>query len=219
MKEYKSFRHYISNHTKALIIVGIILLLSAVACAVLSGRAKAETLPEPEPFDALESEKGDYAYLDVIGVSDWVYKYDETTFYVLEDQWHLLYVAILSDREFSSLRVQNDYWNEITDREVPVRLTGLVLNVTDSVRDAYEEVFELDDEEFERYFGDHSLDVGSTPTGEKSSMWAAFAVMLFIFSLIPLLGSRPTAVAAKKAVRRLDARGVLDTAETNLPPR
>jgi hypothetical protein len=37
--------------------------------------------------------KGEYVYLDVIGVSDWVYKYDETTFYVLEDNWHLLYVG------------------------------------------------------------------------------------------------------------------------------
>jgi len=213
MREYKSFRHYIGNHTRTLLIVGAILLLGAVACAGLSARAKAVPLPEPAPFDALEGEKGEYVYLDVIGVSDWVYKYDETTFYVLEDNWHLLYVGILTEGQFASLRAQNSYWNELTDREIPVRLTGTALNVTSSVKEAFSEVFEITGEEFDSYFGYRSIDVGATPSGEKASMWSAFAVMLFVLSLIPLLGSRPNAAATRKALRRLENRGLLDTAE------
>ncbi len=54
----------------------------------------------------------------------------------------------MTEGQFASLRAQNSYWNELTDREIPVRLTGTALNVTSSVKEAFSEVFEITGEEF-----------------------------------------------------------------------
>lgn len=216
MDEKKAIKKYISDVRPGILVVGLLLLLGTLACVALALRARAAELPEPVYFDALEGENNSYVYLDVIGVSDWVYTYDTTTYYVLADTTHRIYVGSLPDEQFEAMRHQNDYWNGLNDEEIPVRVTGITLRLTDTMKSSFMEVFELSDGEFDDYFGYHSFSAGTNPREENAAMWSVIAVLLAFFSLFCLIGGGAHLFAVNKAITRLEKSGQLSQAAAEL---
>lgn len=49
-------------------------------------------------FHPVDSETGVMAYIDVVGVSNWLYQYDDAVYYSVEDAEGYLYTVRLTDR-------------------------------------------------------------------------------------------------------------------------
>lgn len=80
MDEKRIIKKYIGRTSVVVMTIGLILLMGSIGCVFMALQANARNLPEPTCFDALEGELNSYSYLDVIGVSDWIYSYDKTIF-------------------------------------------------------------------------------------------------------------------------------------------
>ena len=216
MDEKKIIRKYIGDVKPAIMALGLLLLLATLGGIFMALRAHAQELPEPTPFDALEGEEHSYSYIDVIGVSDWIYTYDDATYYILENTDFLLNVGRLSDGEFARLKHQNDYWNDLTDVERPVRLTGVTLAMTSTMKDNFMDVWELTGEEFDDYFGYRSFYAGTTPREENVSMWTGISMMLGLFSAFILVGCGISLSREYCALKRLEEAGQLPQAAEEL---
>ncbi len=70
-----------------------------------------------EPFGA-QTGADTAAYLDIVGLSDWVYSIGkEEIYYAAEDADGKLYTVRLSDETLEQLRPQRDYWDGVLDGE------------------------------------------------------------------------------------------------------
>ena len=216
MNEKKTILRYIHWFTTPKKIIALILLLAGIGCIVLAATSGKGGAEEPEPFDALSDRGSYYAYLDVVGVSDWVCSRGHTTYYILEDTENLFYAAILSDKDFSSLSQQNRYFNGETDTATPKRLTGMNKSIPSTVRSDFVEALEITDAEFESYFGHRLFNVGESPSGNLTAMWGFFAVLTLAAALTLLLVGLLKKAAENKAIKRLEERGLLEQAATEL---
>lgn len=216
MDEKRIIKKYIGRTSVVVMTIGLILLMGSIGCVFMALQANARNLPEPTCFDALEGELNSYSYLDVIGVSDWIYRYDKTIFYILEDAEHTLNIGSLSNRDFSMLEYQNEYWKGLTYEERPVRLTGVVLNLTDTMKETIMNSLGLTDEEFDGYFGYRQFRVGSTPNKQDTGMWTAFAIILCLFAFPTLACGVMRLSRDNSVLKRLDKTGQLHHAAAEL---
>ena len=84
MDSKKIIKKYIMPN--ALVRVGCILFSLLLVLTLLMGLAEmgAET-PDPVEFFPSETPTGTMAYIDVVGVSGWLYQYDDAIYYTVED--------------------------------------------------------------------------------------------------------------------------------------
>ena len=177
MKQY-SIRDFIRWFNGKKKIAALILLALTIGFGVLAGVLNSRPAPDPVPMDEASVEVGDYAYIDAIGVSDWVYQPGKsTTYYLVMDENHYSYVVKIPDKEIGQYTAQNLWFEGKTDEEVPVRITGRVKKMNDVVKQAFIEVWELKEDEFEMYFAEQMLWAGETPSGATGSVFIFFAVL------------------------------------------
>lgn len=117
--------------------------------------------PDLEPvhfLDAMGSD-GTPAYIDLIGVSDWVYRDGGRRYYAAEDEDYF-YIICVDDDLLAEMEEQQVYWDREEDADEPpvYHLVGCMGTVDSDTREAFKEVFEIDDEDFDYYFGDDYLD-------------------------------------------------------------
>ena len=216
MSEKKTIRNYIRWFTPAKKLIALVLFLLGIGLVVLAFSVGNQPEARPEPFDAMSDEGSHYASLDVIGVSDWVAQYGKLKYYVLEDSEHFFCAALIPDAEYSHLSHQNLYFNEETDEEQVRQLTGMNKPITSVVRGYFMEALEIDEDEFETYFGTRLFAVGESPKENATTLWGilagislAAAFTLFLIGLIK--GS-----TERRAIRRLEERGLLEQAAAEL---
>ena len=216
MDEKKILRRYIGNLSGVGRVIGLALVLGAVLLAGLGITARGKAVPNPVAFDSRNGATGRYAYLDVVGVSNWVYSYESTRYYILQDEEGNLYVGSLTADLVRELEHQQAYWNETVKDAVPVRICGMTRQMTDEMKNSIRDIFDLSSSRFDSTFGKCCISGGTTPGGEDASMFFAFAVLCAIFGGCVLLANLPGAAAVKKALERLESTGALETAAAEL---
>lgn len=172
-----------------------------------------------EAFDPLESPTNKDAYLDVVGISDWLVELDGTVWYAAEDEYGYLFIVSVSDSQYRKMADQQAYWYRESDSEPmpePYRVTGLVRSFSSGIEKDLAEVTELSAAEFENFFGDRYLDGKSSESSESGALWYLGALFAGLFALVLALSVFPAAKAAKKCLRALEEAGQLDRAAMEL---
>ncbi|MBR5431110.1 MAG: hypothetical protein IK119_01860, partial [Bacteroidales bacterium] len=190
----------------ALFIVGLVL------GATISGNG--DDRSSAVKFNNSAASGGDYCYIDVVGLSDWLYKYDSSTYYTVLDKDGNYAIVILKSSEVYAMSAQRTYWDSDDDAIAPepYRIYGLSVKISDSAKKAIAEVWGMSQVEYSTYFGKLFMNTSGSPSGTKSSVF-------FIIAFISLMGWIGTGLfsvisrsKAKKALSRLETEGRMEAA-------
>lgn len=201
-------------------VVGWILAVVTAACigvGAISYASGADVVPAA--FYPSETKTGTMAYIDVVGVSNWLFKSDDITYYTAEDAAGYLYTVRLSDAQYDAMAAHQAYWNrETEDAPAPeaYHLVGYVQDITSLMRENLANSWEISEEDYDYYFGTKFLNATTTTSEQTSSMYfigALFAGLLALLCLIRCLG---VGSSVKKSLNQLEERNLLDKAAQQL---
>lgn len=216
MDSQKIIRKYIDRSSIGAII-GWALLALAVVFIILGVTAGKNTDEVAVPFYPSESETGSFAYVDVVGISNWLYQYDGDTYYTILDSEDYLYTAKVSDSDFRKMSAQYAYWmEEDAPKPEPYRLEGIVRKTTSSIRSSLSESWEITTAEYDELFGTLLLDATSSPSSEAGAVWYLGAMFAFIIGLCLVLVILPINSLTKKSLNRLEDLNLTDRAAQQL---
>ena len=201
-------------------IIGIVLVIASVAMLVMGILAISGvtvSAGKAEEFDSMDSEKGAYVSLDVVGISDWIYKTDGVTYYVAMDKWDYAYIVRVSDSQLKKMDDQNDYFME-EDAAMPraYELKGIARKLSTTVRNEVASVFDIPAYESEDYFGVMYLDATYAAGSDTFAMWMVGFVICLVLGIVFLLISLPASINFKKCMAILEERGLVDAAANDL---
>ena len=185
-------------------IVGLIALAAAFVSFVLMGLAIAAPKGEPEPFRSRGTVDNNWSYLDVVGISDWVYRHDDEYYHIAEDEQGYFYIVHMSERAYRQMSAQQAYWNEETNVKTPLRMTGIAKSATATMKSYITEAVEISVLDYGTYFGSNYLDATSTPNSDGIWGWGVLAVITLLLGLVLTLSYRG---AKKRTDRALEALG------------
>ena len=219
----KKIRKYIAGGMGIWNVLSWLALLGALAtlsmCTVF---AKSDDISKAAPFDPINSGNDDYVYLDIVGISDWFYEYtiDSTkqTYYVAMDNDGYRYIVEMKPSDMGKLTAQNDWWNSDATDKPPAaeRVYGSPSSLSsDKIKD-FSGVFEISEDEFEKYFGTKCFDAWSSPAKGTNSLYTFFTVILGVMWLMFSIASRSINGGAKRSIAALKRRGELDQAAAEL---
>ena len=199
--------------------LGWVLAAATVVFLLLGVMALNEDTGEAQIFYPNDSETGTMAYIDVVGVSDWLYKYDDATYYSVEDAEGFLYTVRLKDKQFAEMKDQQEYWNRASESEpmpATYRLEGYVQKISSDVRSTLAECWDISTAEYDLYFGEKYLNATTSVGAENSAGWFVGALFCGIFALCIVLIAGRSQNLAKKCLRQLEERGLLEKAAQQL---
>lgn len=174
---------------------------------------------EPVEFYPSETPAGTMAYIDVVGVSNWLYQYDDAVYYTVEDAYGYLYTVQLKESQVLSMADQEEYWNRTTET-APMpeacRLVGLVQNTGSDVRESLSQSWDITEAEYEEYFGTTFLNATTSANAQKSSLWFVGALFSGLVALLCLIFQLVASRMARKCLRVLEERCLLEKAARQL---
>jgi hypothetical protein len=199
---------------------GAILLALVCAATLVMGllALNAET-PDPVEFFPSETPTGTMAYIDVVGVSNWLYQYDSAVYYSVEDAEGYLYTVRLNDRQLKEMAAQEEYWNRETET-APMpeayRLVGYVQKTGNDVRESLAQSWDITEAEYEQHFGVNFLNATTSAGAENSVIWFIGALFSGLFSLLFFVLLARAASMSKKCLAILEDRCLLEKAAQQL---
>lgn len=208
--------------SKVLLIIAAVLLVIAVACVPMMALATMnaeQEAGEPAVFDAVASESGDYCYIDVIGISNWLYKYDSATYYTAMDADWNLYTVRVSDSDYDKMDAQVDWWMSEDEDEAPpapYRLKGIVYSATASIKESISEAWDIPQSDYTEAFGTMYLNACQTPGGNSMSGWLFVLLMCAITAFVLLVVYLPANGTFNKCIKALEEKNLLDSAASEL---
>jgi hypothetical protein len=208
--------------SKVLLIVAAILLVVTVACIPMMALATSNAQQEagdPVAFDSSASEYGDYCYIDVIGISNWLYQYEGETYYTAMDEKGYYYTVRVNDSTYDKMSAQFDWWMSEDEDEAPpapYRLTGMAYSATSSIRENICYAWDFEESEYSEIFGTMYLNANATPGSDAIAPWLFLCLMCGITALILFLVYLPANGAFKKCVKALEEKNLLDGAANEL---
>ena len=217
MDARKTVNNYILP--KTMTVIALLAIIAALVFGIVGITALGTTDNTALEFYPDESETGSMAYIDVVGVSHWLYKYDGDVYYTALDFEGYLYTVRLSDSQFRKLSAQYDYWMDENEDAVPpepFRLEGVVKNTSSDIRGNIADVWELTTDEYDQIFGKKFLDATSSAGNEAASPWFFGALMCGVFGLAFLIVTGRSKRNAKKCLKVLEEGGMLERAASQL---
>ena len=200
-----------------LLAAGTLALLSM--CTVF---AKKDVDSDAMRFDPVNSGYKDYVYLDIYGISDWMYKYikDGVTdyYYTAGNADGDLYIITMKQADYDQLKAQYDWWYNDAEGPAPqpARVYGGVSKLTDENITDFADFYGMSEEQFKYVFGTKYMEVGSSPAGERNSAFGYFAfTMGFIWFLTALLALSLN-TGMKRSIKAIRKRGELERAAEEL---
>ncbi len=166
---------------------------------------------EPSPLLVGEEQPGDYSYIDVVDMTDWVYRVtdrsgSEKVFYFAGDADGYVYLVRLSDAQYARFADISD------EPPAPVHLTGVLCTVPKRYIPDLAEVDGTTVEEYIAYYGDYYIDAVMTPA-DMDNGFLTGAAAAFTVAVILLLQSAVLSVQFAKEIKRLKREGLLERAE------
>ena len=178
----------------------------------------AET-PDPVEFYPSETLTGTMAYIDVVGVSNWLYQYDSAVYYSVEDAEGYLYTVRLKDSQLKEMYAQEEYWNRTTET-APMpeayRLVGYVQKTGNDVRESLAQSWDITEAEYSQVFGENFLNATTSAGAENSAIWFVAALISGLFSLLCFVLQMKAASLSKKCLAVLENRCLLEKAAQQL---
>jgi len=204
----------------AFVRVGAVVLALVCAVTLVMGilALNAET-PDPVEFYPDETPTGTMAYIDVVGVSNWLYQYDSAVYYSVEDAEGYLYTVRLKDSQLKEMAAQEEYWNRTTET-APMpeayRLVGYVQKTADDVRESLAQSWDITVVEYDQYFGANFLNATTSAGAENSVGWFLGALFSGLFSLLCFIFQMRAASVSRKCLAVLEERCLLEKAAQQL---
>lgn len=150
---------------------------------------------------------GVYAYVDAIGLSDWLYKVDSTVYYAAIDVYGNFYIVQLSSSTVDEMAAQRNYWDvESARAPAAYRLYGMTRSMDYETRSDIASVFDMDVAEFDKYFDIYCLDTGTSPSSDEAAMWIVFAMLAGLLWLCVAIVCGQTGKNLKRSLRRRSVR-------------
>ena len=174
---------------------------------------------EPQEFFPSESEVGSYVYIDVVGISPWLYKYDGAVYFSVEDYEGYLYTIRWTESKRDALTEYQEYWERESDDVTmpePYRLCGIVQTTSSDTRESLAEVWDISELEYNQYFGTLYMNANSTPGSSSSSGHYVGAMFFGIIGLLFLLQTLKPNKDFKNSIKRLEEAGELERAAEEL---
>ena len=199
---------------------GAIVLALVFAVTLVMGllALNAET-PDPVEFYPSETPTGTMAYIDVVGVSNWLYQYDSAVYYSVEDAEGYLYTVRLKDSQLKAMAAQEEYWNRTTE-SAPMpeayRLVGYVQKTAGDVKESLAQSWDITEAEYLEYFGENFLNATTSVGAENSVGWFIGALFSGLFSLLFFILQARAASVSKKCLGILEERYLLEKAAQQL---
>ena len=203
-------------------IVGYVLLGLAVVFliwGIFAGSNANNDATEPVLFNPVESKSRSYVYLDVVGISDWLYDYDGAVYYSAEDAEGYLYTVRVSDSEYKKMTAQQEYWMRDTEDEPqpePYRLVGLAMATTSTVKTSLADSWEISTSEDEEYFGTMHLNATTDPGNEALTGWLVGCIMCVVFGVVFCIVNIAYNSNFKRTIQALEQANLLDRAAAEL---
>ena len=197
----------------------VLFSLLAVALLVMGIMTMNADSGEAVDFYPSETPLHTMAYIDVVGVSNWLYQSDDVVYYSVEDAAGYLYTVRLKDSQLREMAAQQEYWNREDDNAPmpePYHLVGYVQAASDTVKESLAQSWDISVEDYEYYFGVNYLNATTSVSTEKSAGWFMGALFAFMFALFCLLIYGRAASMAKKCLNHLEERNLLDRAAQQL---
>jgi hypothetical protein len=221
MESKKTIEKYVKP-SPILNIIAIVLVVAAlfmvVAGIVSAGNAK-DAAGEPELFHPFDSPVDSYAYIDVVSISNWLYKIDGAVYYVVTDAEGYNYTARVPDSAFNKMDAQYDYYmseDPNAKAPAPYRLAGTALIANKDLKDTISECVGIKASEYEDYFGELYLNAALTPGDDALSGWLVGALMCGIFGVIFFVCTIPASITFNNCVKALEEANLLDRAAAEL---
>lgn len=208
--------------SKVLLILAAVLLVVALACIpmmIMSTSNAEEEAGAPAKFDSVRSESGDYCYIDVIGISNWLYKYDSATYYTAMNSNGDLFTVRVSDSDFKAMQAQYDWWMSEDEDEAPpapYRLKGIAYSTGSTLKDSIAQSWEITQSEYTEAFGTMYLNACQNPGENAMSGWLFVALMCGITALVLFVCYLPGCSTFKKCLKALEEKNLLDAAASEL---
>lgn len=174
---------------------------------------------DPVDFYPSDTPTGTMAYIDVVGVSNWLYKYDEAVYYSVEDAYGYLYTVRLNDNQLKDMAAQEAYWNRMSESEPmpsPYRLVGLVQKTSDGLKENLSQAWDITTSEYEEYFGVNFLNATTSVGAENSAGWFVGALVSGMLALLCLILQLRAGKVAKKCLKVLEERCLMEKAAQQL---
>lgn len=187
--------------------VGLVLTLAAAVCLIMGFYSLGTADNSAAAFYPDDSETGTMAYIDVVGISPWLYKNDSIVYYTAMDAEGYLYTVRLSERQLKQMNAQQEYWldeSEDAAAPAPYRLEGYVKETTASIRSNICDVWQITEAEYARHFGAKYLDATTSVSMESATPGFVLALLFFFSGFIFLLIYWSSSRVAKKCLRRLE---------------
>lgn len=204
----------------ALVRVGLWVMLAALVVTLAGGiLALNADVADPVEFYPSETPAGTMAYIDVVGLSGWVYQYDDMIYYNVEDAYGYLYTVRLKDSQVKAMSAQEVYWNRSSDTAPmpePYHLVGYVQNTTSSMKENLSQAWGISTAEYDEYFGTLFLNATTSVGAENSALWFVGALFSGMFFLLCLILQMRAGKVAKKCLNALEERCLLEKAAGQL---
>lgn len=212
MEKEKALKRYIAPNIILQIAAILMVVAFLISCCMLAATIKSTNAVD-EMFEPWDTKNHTMAYLDVVGVSNWLYQPEEyCRYYSALDAEGNLYTVYLTDGILRKMTAQQDYW---MDEDAPIevyRLEGYVQKLPEKAREELAQCWDVTEEEYSQYFGEKYLD--TTTSAKEQTMWLWILAALFssLFGLLLLVLWLPAAKAYKVCCRDLEKRGLLERA-------
>ncbi len=219
----KTIRKYIYTK-KWMLITGIVLAVLALI-AGLGGYFLGFYMNRKDAayFNPFKAEKDTQGYLDIVGISDWIYRDSNSTYYfVAMDNDENLYVVAMPLSDGREMKDQIKYFEaQMSDKEMQMpeakRIYGTVRAIPSSAKSHVIKSFNgLTSANFSDYFGNSCLNTKSAKGTQALTFGALAAFLLTIFSMVFLLQCLTIALRGEKYLKALEGQNLLDRAAEQL---
>lgn len=175
---------------------------------------------EPQEFFPSESEVGSYVYIDIVGISPWLYKYDDAVYFSVEDSLGYLYTIRWTESMRDDLIEYQAYWERPEDSDMempePLRVCGIAQTTSSDTRENLAQVWDISELEYNQYFGTLYMNANSTPGSSSSSGYYMGALFLGILGLLFLMQTIKPSKDFRNCVKALEEAGELEQAAEEL---
>lgn len=217
MDARKTIERYILPRT--MIAISLLLVAAALVFGVVGVAAMGAADSEALEFYPNDSQTGSMAYIDVVGISGWLYKNDDAVYYTALDREGYLYTVRLSDNQYEKLSAQYEYWMDEDENAVPpspFRLEGLVKDVSADTRSTICEVWGLTAAEYDQIFGKRMLDATTSAGEAAAASWFFGTMVCGLFGIALMLVAGRSKRNAKKCLKVLKESNRLELAAAQL---
>ncbi len=215
MEQQQTIKQYISSKawTKTLAIILIVLTVVGIATSFVVDRLAYRK--NAVFFDPTKAETGTNGYIDIVGISDWIYQYGDDVYYCAEDADGYLYTLRMTKSQANRMKAQREYWDRETDsapQPDPVRVYGEVIHTPSMVRSNMAKWWEITTSSYDDNFGKTILNTVS----EKGSVFAVLAIVCGCIGAAILISYCSVSGKTKRSLNRLETLGLLSRAEQEL---